>query len=117
MKERFSSGVLFCLTAVVSWGIMFPIMGTVLPKMNPFFFTAIRYFLAAILFVVLLIFREGWTSLFQIEKPWMLAFLGSLAFAGYGSFVFFGQQLAGPHGAITTAVFMALMPMLSVFIN
>ena len=96
---------------------MFPVMATVLPHMDPFFFTLIRYGLAAVVFGFLLIFKEGYKSFLQLEKKGYLILLGSMGFGGYGFLVFFGQQLAGPHGQITTAVFMALMPMLSVFIN
>jgi len=110
-------GIIACLIAVLSWGTMFPIMSTVLPKVNPFFFTAIRYTLAGFLFMAVLAAREGIRSLFDIEKGWLLLSLGSMGFAGFGFLVFFGQQLAGPHGAFTASVFMALMPMLSVFVN
>jgi drug/metabolite transporter (DMT)-like permease len=117
MKNRYSLGILFCLVAVLSWGGMFPIMGSALTVVNPFLFTAIRYTAAAALFLGLLYYAEG-KQAFRLEKRALaLWLLGSLGFAGFGFFVFLGQQTAGRSGAVSASVVMALMPLLSVVIN
>ena len=117
MKNRFAIGVLSCLVAVVSWGGMFPVMGSALNVMNPFLFTAIRYTIAGLMFVGFLLLREGRASL-RLEGTGVLVWiLGSLGFAGYGFLVFLGQKMAGPSGALSASVMMALMPMLSILIN
>ncbi|MGB8932286.1 MAG: DMT family transporter [Anaeromyxobacteraceae bacterium] len=117
MKDRFPLGVVFCLGAVLSWGGMFPVMGSALGVMNPFLFTAIRYSAAGIMFMALLAWREGRGALSPAGRVGALWILGSLGFAGYGFLVFLGQKLAGPSGAMSASVTMALMPMLSILVN
>jgi drug/metabolite transporter (DMT)-like permease len=117
MNNRYVLGVVCCLLAVLSWGGMFPIMGSALTVVNPFLFTAIRYTAAAALFLGLLYWSEG-KKAFRLEKRTLtLWLLGSLGFAGFGFFVFLGQKMAGPSGAVSASVMMALMPLLSMLIN
>ena len=117
MENRFVAGVLLCFGAVVSWGGMFPVMGSALKVMNPFLFTAIRYTAAGLMFVAFLAWREGRGALRLEGRAAALWVLGSLGFAGYGFLVFLGQKMAGPSGALSASVMMALMPMLSIVIN
>lgn len=117
MKSSFLLGVIFCLGAVLSWGGMFPVMGSALEVMNPFLFTAIRYSAAGLMFLAFLAWREGRGALRPEGRVGALWILGSLGFAGYGFLVFLGQRLAGPSGALSASVMMALMPMLSVLVN
>jgi drug/metabolite transporter (DMT)-like permease len=117
MKNYYVRGIVCCLVAVLSWGGMFPIMGSALTVVNPFLFTAIRYTAAAALFLGLLYYLEG-RNAFRLEKrTFLLWLLGSLGFAGFGFFVFLGQKMAGRSGAVSASVMMALMPLLSVLIN
>lgn len=117
MKSRFFAGALACLAAVVSWGGMFPVMGSALKVMNPFLFTAIRYTTAGLMFLGFLLLREGRDSLRLEGRAAVVWILGSLGFAGFGFLVFLGQKMAGPSGALSASVMMALMPMLSILIN
>ena len=117
MKNRFFLGVFLCLGAVLSWGGMFPVMGSALRTMNPFLFTGIRYTTAGLMFIAFLCWREGFGALRLEGRALALWVLGSLGFAGFGFLVFFGQKLAGPSGALSASVMMALMPMLSILIN
>src|SRR5262245_13950065 len=117
MSNRYVLGIFFCLVAVLSWGGMFPVMGSALTVVNPFLFTAIRYTSAAALFLGLLYYVEGGKA-FRLEKrAFTLWLLGSLGFAGFGFFVFLGQKMAGRSGAVSASVMMALMPLLSVLIT
>src|SRR5436190_1841468 len=117
MHRQYGFGILLCAFAAVSWGAMFPIMGSALAEVNPYAFTAIRYSIVAILFVLMLVSREGCGAL-RLEgrcvRVWML---GTLGFAAFGSLVFKGQSMAGQSGAVIASVMMALMPMLSVLFN
>lgn len=117
MKDRFLLGVVSCLGAVLSWGGMFPVMGSALRVMNPFLFTAIRYSAAGLMFLAFLAWREGRSALRPDGRIRALWILGSLGFAGYGFLVFLGQKLAGPSGALSASAMMALMPMLSLLVN
>ncbi|HEV8025807.1 MAG TPA: DMT family transporter [Stellaceae bacterium] len=118
MQSRYLRGVLFCLVATISWGCMFPVMTSALKRMDPFNFTAIRYSIAALPFVVLLILREGLGALDlrgqRIFPAWLF---GTAAFAGFNFLIFLGQQLAGPTGALNAAIMTATMPLLSLPVN
>lgn len=111
--KKYLIGILCCLAATLSWGAMFPIMSNALKYMDPFTFTALRYSIAAIAFIVLLLFLEGPRALSLKGERWGLAWLfGSAGFAGFGFLVFLGQKLAGSSGALTASIMMATMPML-----
>jgi drug/metabolite transporter (DMT)-like permease len=118
MQKNYLSGALFCLMATVAWGTMFPVMTQVLLKMDPFTFTAMRYSIAGLAFLVLLLVKEGKDALHLSGERIALAwFLGTAGFAGFGFLVFLGQKLAGPTGALTASIMMATMPMLGLLVN
>jgi drug/metabolite transporter (DMT)-like permease len=112
------SGIALCAVAAISWGISFPVMGEALATIDPFNFTAMRYSAAAIIFVVLLVSKEGIQALNLKAERFMLAWLlGSSGFCGYGFFIFHGQQLAGKSGALSASVMIATTPMLTQLLN
>ncbi|AWC30141.1 DMT family transporter [Bacillus cytotoxicus] len=116
-KKQLLLGSFLCLLAVTSWGFMFPVMASALQFIDPFFFTTIRYGSAAIIFIILLLAFEGISS-FRLEKKILsLLFFGTVGFAGYGFLVFYGQQLAGPSGAIHAAMIQSLMPLLALLLQ
>ncbi|WP_066511956.1 DMT family transporter [Bradyrhizobium macuxiense] len=110
-------GILYCLAATVSFGLMFPVMSSALTHIDPFTFTSLRYLIAAVVSLVLLRVTEGPDALRlkgeQIALAW---FLGSIGFAGFGFLVFLGQQLGGRDGALTTSIMAATQPLLGVLI-
>jgi drug/metabolite transporter (DMT)-like permease len=115
---NYSKGVLFCLIATVSWGAMFPVMNDALLYIDPFSFTSLRYFIAGLAFLALLIWREGGASLRLHGERIGLAWLfGTAGFAGFGFLVFLGQQLAGKEGALTASITMATQPMLGLLVT
>jgi drug/metabolite transporter (DMT)-like permease len=114
----YAKGVLCCLIATVSFGLMFPVMTSALTRVDPFTFTSLRYLVAGAAFLVLLQRREGTAALNLKGEPLVLAWLlGSIGFAGFGAFVFLGQQLAGRDGALTASIMMATQPMLGLLVN
>ena len=116
-KNTYMNGVIFCLIATLSWGTMFPIMGHALKIIDPFTFTALRYTLAGVVFLVFLYLKEGPSS-FQFDgNLFLLWIFGSAGFAGFGFFVFLGQKLAGPEGALSASMMMATMPLLGLLVN
>jgi drug/metabolite transporter (DMT)-like permease len=91
--KGYSKGVMSCLIATLSWGIMFPVMGSALLRIDPFTFTSLRYFTAGLAFVTILVWREGWSSLrLSGERTWLARLLGSAGFARFGFLVFLGQS-------------------------
>lgn len=118
MNNNYARGVLFCLIATFSWGCMFPIMTSALTRMDPFTFTTMRYGIAGIAFVIMLIAKEGWAGLsLKGERSFLAWGLGSAGFVGFGFLVFLGQKLAGQSGALTASIMMATMPMLGILVN
>jgi len=116
-NSNYLTGVIYCLIATLSWGVMFPIMSHSLKMIDPFTFTAMRYSIACAVFLAFLYVKEGGVS-FKIDGNIFLLWLfGSAGFAGFGFFVFLGQQLAGPEGALCASMMMATMPLLGLLIN
>lgn len=111
-------GVLFCVAATFSFGVMFPVMTDALRHIDPFTFTTLRYLIAGTAFLILLVAREGVGTLsLKGERIAFAWFLGSIGFAGFGFFVFLGQQLAGRDGALTASIMMATQPMIGLLLN
>ena len=109
-------GALFCLVAGVAWGAQFPIAGSVLKLIDPFYFTLLRYLTVSLILVALLIIAEGTKALsFEGKAKWVWLF-GSMAFTVYNFLVFLGQKAAGPSGAVLASIMMALMPITSVLV-
>ncbi|MFT4506013.1 DMT family transporter [Caballeronia sp. 15711] len=114
----YRKGVLFCVAATVLMGIMFPVMTDALTHVDPFTFTSLRYLIAGAAFLTLLLVKEGRGGLRTNGESLPLAWLlGSVGFCGFGSFVFLGQQLAGPEGALTASIMMATQPMMGLLLN
>lgn len=115
---KYSTGVLCCIVATLSFGIMFPVMTSALTRIDPFTFTTLRYLTAGFAFLVLLLAKEGSVGLRLERKAIFLAWVfGSIGFAGFGFLVFLGQQIGGKDGALTASIMMATQPMLGLLLN
>lgn len=116
MKDKLIVGALFCLIAGVTWGAQFPIAGSALKLIDPFYFTLLRYIAVSLILVLLLIVSEGTKALsFEGRAKWVW-FYGTMAFTVYNFLVFLGQKTAGPSGAVLASIMMALMPITSVLV-
>jgi drug/metabolite transporter (DMT)-like permease len=116
MKDKLIVGALLCLIAGVTWGAQFPIAGSALKFIDPFYFTLLRYLAVTLILVLLLIIAEGPRALtFDGRATWVW-FYGTMAFTVYNFLVFLGQTMAGPSGAILASIMMALMPIISVLV-
>lgn len=117
MYKNYFNGVLFCLVATLAWGGMFPVMTDALKQIDPFTFTAMRYSIAGVVFLILLVAKEGVNSLrLKGEQVGLAWILGTAGFAGFGFLVFWGQQLAGASGALTASIMMATMPLMGLLV-
>lgn len=118
VQPRYSRGALYCVIATVSWGAMFPVMGHALTHVDPFIFASLRYGLAVVAFVALLLWMEGRDGLtLKGERAFLAWLFGTAGFAGFGFLAFLGQQLAGKDGALTASIISATMPMLTLLVN
>jgi drug/metabolite transporter (DMT)-like permease len=70
--RRYIAGALFCLIAGVTWGAQFPIAGSVLKLIDPFYFTLLRYMAVSLILALLLIVSEGTKALsFEGGAKWV----------------------------------------------
>ena len=116
MKDKIVMGALFCLVAGITWGAQFPIAGSALKLIDPFYFTLLRYMAVSLILVLLLILSEGTKALSFEGKARKVWFFGTMAFTVYNFLVFLGQKTAGPSGAVLASIMMALMPITSVLV-
>jgi drug/metabolite transporter (DMT)-like permease len=118
MKYSYSTGVVCCLIATISWGGTFPVMTDALRHIDPFTFTTLRYGFAGLALFIALFIIEGKDGFNLKGERYILTWiLGTAGFVGFGFCVFLGQQMAGPKGALTASIMMATMPMLGVLVN
>jgi drug/metabolite transporter (DMT)-like permease len=94
---------LLSLTAAVSWGAMFPVADHVLPRVDPFAMTAIRYGLGSLAFLGILLAVEGSGALRFDGRLRELFVVGSIGFAGFNLLSFVGLEHTTPQGAAIIA--------------
>ncbi len=109
-KHRTSAAFVPSLTAAVAWGAMFPIAAVAIEHVDPFPLTAIRYGVAAVVFLLLLWAFEGRRALRTEGRSRELFVLGSLGFAGFNLFSYVGLEHTHPQNA---ALIIALQPLVT----
>jgi drug/metabolite transporter (DMT)-like permease len=78
-----SRHVAFPLLAVLSWGVMFPVLASALTRVDALNLTTARYLLATAVLLVLLLLREGAGSLRTGGRLTEVLVLGVVGFAGF----------------------------------
>src|SRR3954466_571172 len=101
------------LVAALSWGAMFPIAASALHRVDPFPLTAIRYGVAAVVFLGLLYAVEGRGALRAEGRGLELFVLGSIGFAGFNLLSYLGLEHTRPQDA---ALIVAAQPLLTVLV-
>src|SRR4051794_8157093 len=96
------------LTAALCWGAMFPIAASAIKSVDPYTLTAIRYGVAAIVFMALLKLIEGRIDAAGRHRELFL--LGSLGFAGFNLLSYAGLEHTQPQNA---ALIVALQPLVT----
>jgi drug/metabolite transporter (DMT)-like permease len=101
------------LTAALAFGTMFPVAASALHHVDALHLTAIRYGLATLAFLALLWAIEGRAALLVPDRRHAVELwvLGSAGFAGFNLLAYLGLGSSTPQHA---AVFVALMPVLTV---
>lgn len=102
------------LTAAVAWGGMYGVSQTALEYLDPYSMTSIRYGFGALIFCLMLWFREG-LSAFRYDGQFLRLWLyGSCGFCGFSILLFHGLRHApAEHGAVIAS----LMPLISATIS
>lgn len=114
----FSSSVLtaslYLLAATTVWGVLFPVAKHVLPYVDAFGLTLIRYGVPALVMYPVLYLKEGADALWPRGQVLKAFLFGVSGFAGFSLLVFTGLKQSTPsHGAILVA----LMPLLTAIIT
>ncbi|GAA4913882.1 DMT family transporter [Streptomyces coeruleoprunus] len=113
-KSRLLTGAAFAFLAPVIWGGMFPIANDLMPTVDVFHMTLIRYVTAAAILLALLLAVEGRPA-FSFEGKGTRAFLlGASGFAGFGLLAFTALDFTTP---TNVSLIMAMMPSISVVIG
>jgi drug/metabolite transporter (DMT)-like permease len=107
-EHRRTFAALPSLTAALAWGAMFPIAASALKHIDPYSLTAIRYGVAAVVFLVLLRALEG--PLRADGRHRELFVLGSIGFAGFNLLSYAGLERTQPQNA---ALIVALQPLVA----
>jgi drug/metabolite transporter (DMT)-like permease len=93
---------------------MFPIGDHVLRRVDPFNLTALRYGIASLAFVALLVATEGRDALRLEGRGRELLVLGSLGFAGFNLLTYTGLEHTEPQNA---AIIVATMPLVTALVR
>jgi drug/metabolite transporter (DMT)-like permease len=99
------------LSAVLCWGVMFPVAASALKRVDAAHITAVRYGVATVVFLVLLVAIEGRGALGFDGRFLRIFLLGSLGFAGFNLLSFAGLPHTTPQHA---SLIVATMPLLTV---
>jgi drug/metabolite transporter (DMT)-like permease len=107
MQPQFATGVALALVAVLLWGAQFPVAKSVFATIDPFHVSAIRYGVATLLLVPVVVWREGPAALRYYGRAWPASVIGVVGMAGSPLLVFAGLALTRPEHA---AIIVSLQP-------
>jgi len=114
MHNRYFMAVVMLFITACSWGGMYHVAKATLPIVDASWLTVIRCSFTALFFIPLLIWREGRAALRFEQHGMAIWWYGTLGFAVFNYFVFFGLGYSQPeHGAIM----MALMPLIAALVG
>ena len=112
-RNAAAGGAALAATAGLAWGAMFPVAKHGLRHVDAFHMTSIRYGLASLAFVALLVVREGREAVRFDGRGLRLLVLGSLGFAGFNLLTYVGLGSTRPQNA---ALMIATMPFLTLLV-
>jgi drug/metabolite transporter (DMT)-like permease len=113
MMSKTTTGVLLATTTAVIWGGQFVVGKSALARVDAFPLTTIRYALAVLILLAILVLVEGWRALRLDGRGLQLFLLGSLGFAGFNLFAYTGLEHARPQSA---SLIVALGPLLTAIV-
>ncbi|MGW5669373.1 DMT family transporter [Micromonospora sp. NPDC003776] len=107
MRSRHAA---FPLFAVLSWGVMFPVLASALTRVDALNLTTARYVLAAAVLLALLLAREGLGALRAGRRGAEVVVLGVVGFAGFNVLTNLALGHAAPQ---QIALFAATTPLVT----
>src|SRR5262245_43664079 len=109
VNKHLVGGSFATLAAVVLWGAQLPIAAPILPRIDPFHLIALRYGLAALFLVPLLVWIEGAGALRYRGMLWPATAIGVLGMCASPLLTFTGLSLSSPEHAATISALQPLM--------
>lgn len=112
-QDDFARGVAYLGITILLWGGTWPIAKDAVAAIAPFWLGFIRYLIAPVLFVLVLLRLEGRAALSYDGRFVPAAILGGVGFAGYNGLAFEGLRLTTPeHVALISALQSPLTPLM-----
>lgn len=106
------------LLTALCWGALFHVGRYAVSIMSPLAAAAWRFALAALIFVPLIAWREGWSLAAIRRHGWVLAVMSAVGVFGFNTGLFFGlQATSAVNGALIVAVAPALTTVLSALVH
>ncbi|SIN23989.1 DMT family transporter [Micromonospora cremea] len=105
-----SRAAAYPLLAVLSWGVMFPILASALTRVDALNLTTARYLLATVILVGILLLREGAGALRLGGRAAEVVVLGVVGFAGFNVLTNLALEHAAPQ---QIALFVATTPVIT----
>src|SRR3954471_24852982 len=116
-EDRRTFDPLPSFTAAVAWGAMFPIAAAAITHVDAFHLTAIRYLVATLIFLGLLIAFEGRAALKTDGRGKELFVLGTLGFAGFNLLTYVALEHTRPQDASLIVATSPLLTVLAVWLT
>src|SRR5262245_42355210 len=107
------AGAGMATTTAVVWGGQFVVGKSALGEVDAFHLNTLRYGVASLVFLTLLVAVEGWGGLRLDGRGLRLFVLGTIGFAGFNLLAYVGLSHARPQSA---ALIVALGPLLTALV-
>ena len=102
-------GVAAVLVAVILWGVQLPVATLTFARVDPYHVTAIRYGVALIVLVPLLVYREGVAALAYRRRFWEVSGIGVVGMCVSPMVTFVGLSYSQPEHAVIISALQPLM--------
>lgn len=105
MSTPIAKGVVAVLAAVVLWGVQLPVAKLAFENIDPYHVTAIRYGIATVILVPLLVWSQGLSALRYRGRFWSLSTVGVVGMSISPLLTYLGLSYSRPeHAAIISAL-------------
>lgn len=113
-SSDFTTGTFLVLLTVIVWGIQFPLAKHTFDTINSFHSAVFRFSLPAIILLIALGVREGWSSVYTGQDKFRVLGLGVIGMCGAPSLIFGGLMFTRPEIA---AIIVATQPLMTVLVQ
>ncbi len=114
LSSDFTTGTFLVFFTVIVWGIQFPLAKHTFDTINSFHSAVFRFSLPAIILLIALGLREGWSSIHTGADKFKVLGLGVIGMCGAPSLIFGGLMFTRPEIA---AIIVATQPLMTVLVQ